>query len=262
MVYSRLASQDIGILAMGIYDRDWYKDDAKQRFQSSPSLKAQREHNARSKFERYTNSLSIGSAHQTNPGFLLSKVLVWLGLGALCFALFSWISAPKLSVTGNQVEVVIPKSQDGHHYIDGVLNGKHIRFLVDTGASYVSIGANLAAEMGLLAGKPTRFETANGSIVGQLFENQSIQVGGLVSPPLTVGVMPNAPNTALLGQNFLRHVEILQVDNKLILRGRYAGLPAQATMKARAKTSMYAGLAMLFLAWLSSFAFIRGRQIK
>lgn len=247
---------------MGVHDRDWYRDEARQRFRASSTLKAQRQNQIRSKFERYTTSFSTGTAHQRRPGRLLSMVLVWLGLGSLCFALFSWVSAPTIALTGNQIEVVIPKSPDGHHYVDGVLNGRNIRFLVDTGASYVSIGANLATEMGMLAGKSTRFETANGSAVGQLFENQSLQVGGLAAPPLTVGVMPNAPNAALLGQNFLRHVEMLQVGNKMILRGRYSGLPASATMTSHAKTATYAGLAMLFLAWLSSFAFGSGRPIN
>lgn len=246
---------------MGIYDRDWYKEDAKQRFQSSPSLKARRENKARSKFESYTDSFSQATTGQSGHNSLLTNVLIWLGLGTLCFALFTWISSPKVSVSGSQVEVVIPKSQDGHHYIDGFLNGKRIRFMIDTGASYVSIGGNLAGQMGLFAGKPTKFETANGSVLGQLFENQSIKVSGLATPPLTVGVMPNSPNTALLGQNFLRHVELRQVDNKLILRGRNTGF-ASSSMTSRVKSSMYAGLVLLFLAWLSSFVFNGSRRTR
>lgn len=179
--------------------------------------------------------------------------------GALLFLVYL-DQCTKVSVTGNQVEIVIPKAQDGHHYIDGVLNGKQIRFLIDTGASYVSIGGNLAAQLGLLSGKPTKFETANGSVIGQLFENQSIKVSGLATPPLTIGVMPNSPNTALLGQNFLRHVELLQVDNKLILRGRNAGLTSPSPTIARAKISMYAGLTLLLLAWLSSFLLMGSRR--
>jgi len=247
---------------MGIHDRDWYREDAKQRFQSSPSLKARRENKVRSKFDNYSDSFSQAKAGQIGQNSLLTNALIWLGLGALCFALFTWISAPKVSVTGNQVEVIIPKAQDGHHYIDGFLNGKQIRFLIDTGASYVSVGGNLAAQMGLLAGKPTKFETANGSVIGQLFENQAIKVSGLAIPPLTIGVMPNSPNTALLGQNFLSHVELLQVDNKLILRGRNTGFATPSPMTARAKSSMYVGLVLLFLAWLSSFAFKGSKRIR
>ncbi len=245
---------------MGIHDRDWYKEDAKQRFQSSSSLKAHRESKVRSKFEQHTNSFPRVMGNHTGRNFFLTNVLVWLGLGALCFSLFTWTSAPKVSVTGDKVEIVIPKAQDGHHYIDGVLNGKQIRFMIDTGASYVSIGGNLAAQLGLVSGKPTKFDTANGSVVGQLFENQSIKVGGLATPPLTIGVMPNSPNTALLGQNFLHHVELLQVDNKVILRSRNAEFVSQSPMIARAKTSMYAGLTLLLLAWLSSFLLKGTRQ--
>ena len=238
---------------MGINDRDWYKEGARERFRSSSDVKALRENKVRSKFAQYTHSISRGQRNQNGHNAVLTHVLLWLGLGALCFALFTWTSAPRVSVTGNQVEVVIPKAQDGHHYIDGILNGKPIRFLIDTGASYVSIGGNLAAQLGLFSGKPTKFETANGSVIGQLFENQSVKISGLTTPPLTVGVMPNSPNTALLGQNFLRHVELVQVDNTLILRGRNTGLLAPSPMTARAKTSMYAGIVLLLMAWLSSF---------
>lgn len=238
---------------MGIYDRDWYKEDAKRRFQSSSGLKTHRESKIRSKFEQYTHSFSRGQGNHTRHNSFLTTALLWLGWGVLGFSLFTWISAPKVSIAGKQVEIVIAKAQDGHHYIDGILNGKQIRFMIDTGASYVSIGGNLAAQLGLLSGKPTKFDTANGSVIGQLFENQSIKVSGLAIPPLTIGVMPNSPNTALLGQNFLRHVELLQVDNKLVLRGRNSGLAVSSPMNAKAKTSMYTGLALLLLAWLSSF---------
>lgn len=247
-------------LVMGIYDRDWYKEDAKQRFRASSSLKARRENKLRSEFERYTSSFTkTKKAAYVGSRSNLTSVLIWLGLGALCFALFSWLSAPKISVAGDRVEVVVPMAQDGHHYIDGVLNGKQIRFLIDTGASYVSIGGNLAAQLGMFSGKPTKFETANGSVIGQLFDNQSIRVGGLATPPLTVGVMPNSPNAALLGQNFLRHVEMVQVDKVLILRGRYAGINSITSMSSSVKMAIFAGLVLLFLAWLSSFV-IRGAR--
>lgn len=246
---------------MGIDNRDWYKDDARRRFRASSALKAQRESEVRSKLDRFTQALPKGKAHPGQRGAWFSAILLWLGLGTLGFAFFTWLTAPKVTVAGSRVEVIIPKAPDGHHYIDGVLNGKRLRFLIDTGASYVAIGANLAADAGLLAGKPTRFETANGPVIGQLFEQQSIQIGGLATPPLTVSVMPNAPNAALLGQNFLRHVEMLQVDNKLVLRGRYAGQPVPPAI-ASAKTLMYAGLAMLFVAWLASFMFRNGRDSR
>lgn len=245
---------------MGIYDRDWYKKEAQQRFQSSTGTKARRENEVRSRFERFTDSFSgvKGADPQARNSFLTSA-LIWLGLGALCFALFNWLSAPKVSVAGDRIEIVVPKAKDGHHYVDGVLNGKQIRFLIDTGASYVSIGGNIAAQLGLISGKPTKFETANGSVIGQLFENQSVKVSGLATPPLTIGVMPNSPNTALLGQNFLRHVELVQVDNKLILRGRNADFAPPSSMNAKAKIAMYAGLALLFLGWLSSFLLKQSR---
>jgi hypothetical protein len=73
--------------------------------------------------------------------------------------------------------------------------------------------------------------------------------------------MPNSPNTALLGQNFLRHVELVQVDNMLILRDRIAGFAPPSSMNAKAMNAMHSGLALPFLAWLSSFLLKRLRRL-
>ena len=240
---------------MATYDRDRAKENAKRRYQSPPSEKAQRESDVRARFERYTRSFSTAKSRPTGRKPYLTYTLLWLGVGSLCFALLTWLSAPTISATGTGVEIVIPRAQDGHHYVDGLLNDKPVRFLIDTGASYVSIGRTTATQVGLGAGKSARFETANGPVIGHLFEKLSIQVSGLAIPPLSVAVIPNAPNTALLGQNFLRHVEMVQVGNKLVLRGRSTGSMATSPMHATAKIALYAGLGLLFLGWLASFLF-------
>ena len=86
--YSPAGRRHTGIV-MGIYDRDWYKEEAKKRFQVSPSLKARRENKIRSAFEQYTNSVPQATGNRTGRNSLLTYALVWLGLGALCFSLFT-----------------------------------------------------------------------------------------------------------------------------------------------------------------------------
>lgn len=226
---------------MGIYDRDWYRRKRENRFGLPESQKDGRLKNIRDAFHRFTKTLSVPvrtsysrysgqaphNSEQKIP-FRRSTVihsLFWLGIGALFFALFTWLNTPKITQINNRVEVIVPTAADGHHYVDGMINGHSVKFLIDTGATYVSVGSSIASQLDLGPGQDTNFQTANGKVVGKLIANQAVAVAGLQVPPLTVGIMPNAQHTALLGQNFLRHIEMTQADRKLILKGQY--LPNQ-----------------------------------
>lgn len=242
---------------MGI-DGGHGREDARRRFQSSPGLKELREKKIRASFENYTHSFSKRNVARSRHGSTLTHLLLWLGLGALCFALVTWAKAPKVVTDGGRIEVVVPVARDGHFYIDGLLNGKKIRFMIDTGATYVSISQDVATQLGLVGGKSTRFETANGSVIGHVFDNQTLNVSDVAMPGLTVGVMHNVRESALLGQNFLRHVEMTQSNDQLVIRGQRAHRQSASSISST-KLSAYAGLLLLCLAWLSSFAFGRSR---
>lgn len=242
---------------MGIDDGN-IREEARRRFRSSPALKELREKRIRGSFDNYTRLFSKKRALSSQPGSTLSSLLLWLGLGALCFALIAWVNSPKVVAEGSRIELVIPVAHDGHFYVDGLLNGKKIRFMVDTGATYVSISQDIATQLGLVGGKPTRFETANGSVIGHVFGNQTLNVSDMAMPGLSIGVMDNVRESALLGQNFLRHVEMTQSNDRLVIRGQKSRQQSPSSVSS-AKLSAYAGLALLFCAWLSSFVFRRSR---
>lgn len=153
-------------------------------------------------------------------------LLIWLALLGLAYWGFDHFLAPKVarvSVAGSATgEVTIPRSADGHYYVAGSINGRALTFLVDTGASTVAVSADFARNAGLPRGYPLRFETANGSTEGELVPNQTVEAGGLrvTNIDVGVGVRLGAPDSALLGQSFLRHVDVLQSGDQLVLKAR------------------------------------------
>jgi aspartyl protease family protein len=155
-------------------------------------------------------------------GWHFRALLFWLALMAGVYLLIDRTMNPTVAVTatGKDGEVVVPRARDGHYYLRGSIQGQPIVFMVDTGASSVAVSAAFARRAGLPRGYPLRFSTANGSTEGELVSGQTVEAGGLRVSNIDVGVGINVgqDDMGLLGQSYLRHVEVLQADDRLILR--------------------------------------------
>ncbi|KIO48636.1 aspartyl protease [Nitrosospira sp. NpAV] len=142
---------------------------------------------------------------------------------AISIAVYLYFDArqqPTIAVASPELaagEVVIPRSRDGHYYVRGAINGHAVNFMVDTGASMVSINRDIALRSGLAGGIPANFSTPNGTVMGEIVAGQTIEAGGIVVEGLSVGIGIQG-NIALLGQNFLRRVDVLQSNDKMVLR--------------------------------------------
>jgi aspartyl protease family protein len=123
---------------------------------------------------------------------------------------------------GGGDEIVVPVAGDGHFYLDGAVNGATVRFVVDTGASNVTVGARTARDARLPEGIPAVFNTANGRVEGRLVPRQGVRAACLEADNLTVAVSPGLGEIGLLGQNFLRRFEVVQTARELRLRLRPA----------------------------------------
>jgi len=151
-------------------------------------------------------------------------IAVWVGLVVAGYLVTERMMAPPpvvRSLGDAKQEIVIPVSRDGHYYLDGAVNGVPLRYMIDTGASYVSVGAEFARSAGLPEGIPGYFSTANGTVEGRVVRNQTVKADVFELSGLTVAVMPAHIGEGLLGQNFLRHFEISQADGTLRLRERH-----------------------------------------
>jgi len=151
-------------------------------------------------------------------------IAVWVGLVFAGYLVTERMMAPPpvvRSLGDAKQEIVIPVSRDGHYYLDGAVNGAPLRFMIDTGASYVSVGAEFARSAGLPEGIPGYFSTANGTVEGRVVRNQAVKADVFELSGLTVAVMPAHIGEGLLGQNFLRHFDVSQADGTLRLRKRH-----------------------------------------
>jgi aspartyl protease family protein len=90
--------------------------------------------------------------------------------------------------------------------------------MIDTGATYVSVGSDFARSARLPAGIPGFFSTANGTVEGRIVKGQDVEAEGLRVTGLSVAVTPLGSKQGLLGQNFLRRFEVSQSGNVMRLR--------------------------------------------
>ena len=116
----------------------------------------------------------------------------------------------------------IPRDRDGHFRVGGAVNGVPVQFMVDTGASIISITDKVAERAQLPEGVPMQFQTANGVREGTMRRADRIEVGPLTVNNLRVGTgyTGESDKDALLGQNFLRYFEVRMEGNTMLLKAR------------------------------------------
>lgn len=144
--------------------------------------------------------------------------LVWIVLFGIAYVVIDAQLQPKVATAENGGEIVIPRSRDGHFYVVGQINGQPVTFLVDTGASTVSIKSDLARRLGLPRGRPVAVGTAGGIAQGEEIAGQTVMLGGIVVRDVRIVVLAGMPGEALLGQNVLRHLEVVQTAERMVLR--------------------------------------------
>jgi aspartyl protease family protein len=115
-------------------------------------------------------------------------------------------------------QVSLTRNRYGHYVTDGLINSQPVTFLLDTGATHISIPDGVARRLGLKRGAPHSVMTANGLITVYNTLLDSVAIGPLEIRGLRGGINPQLDSDEiLLGMNFLKHLEILQQGDRLIL---------------------------------------------
>lgn len=119
--------------------------------------------------------------------------------------------------------IVLQAGGNGHFTTLGQINGASARFMVDTGASFVALGAGEAQRMGvnLAAAQPTVMGTANGSVQAWRVKLGSVRVGNVTVHEVDAVVMPAAMPYVLLGNSFLTRFQMTRTNDQLVLERRY-----------------------------------------
>jgi aspartyl protease family protein len=118
--------------------------------------------------------------------------------------------------------ILMTAGEGGHFLSDGAINGKHVRFLVDTGSTGIGLGAAEADRLGLdyKNGQRSVAITANGPVEVYRTVLAAVRIGNVEVHNVEASVGPGAMNEVLLGNSFLTRFQMLRVDNLLTLELR------------------------------------------
>jgi aspartyl protease family protein len=120
--------------------------------------------------------------------------------------------------------VTLSADPRGHFVAAGSINGGSVRFLVDTGATFVSLPAAEARRLGInyLQGQRGELQTANGVAVAYRVKLDSVRIGDIEVNNVEAVVNENgATGVTLLGMSFLNRMEMQRDGQSMTLTKRY-----------------------------------------
>lgn len=131
------------------------------------------------------------------------------------------VSAGRDEQSGSSTTLIA--DSNGHFFTVGTINGAPMRFLVDTGATVVSIGKSDAvrANVDYLKGQPGMTMTANGTTRVWRVTLNSVRVGEVVLNQVEASVHEHDLPIALLGMSFLNRMEMKREGQAMTLKKRY-----------------------------------------
>ena len=109
---------------------------------------------------------------------------------------------------------VIKQRDNGHYFLDGKINGKPLTFVVDTGASAVSLPRSVAFLAHISCKEQIQMRTANGSTSGCTAVISTLRFGPFLLKDVPATIVPNL-DQPLLGMNVLRQFRIEQDNGEM-----------------------------------------------
>lgn len=113
----------------------------------------------------------------------------------------------------------------GMYHGTGAINGQTVDFMVDTGATWVSMNAHEARRLGIdfrYRGEPGRVSTANGVVRVYTITLDSVQVGDITVKNVKAAVLEgDSPPVVLLGMSFLNRVNLRREGTMLEMEKKW-----------------------------------------
>ena len=125
--------------------------------------------------------------------------------------------------SGKGTQIILTAASGGHFMTAGQINGRAVRFMVDTGATTVAMGAQDAERAGLnyKSGQQVMMSTANGVAEGYLIKLDSVRIGDVEVLNVDAVVTPQPMPFMLLGNSFLSRFQMLRDNDQLTLTRKY-----------------------------------------
>jgi len=161
----------------------------------------------------------------------IGKVFVWIAwLMAIALLMFFFqdildkqfnpnASSEMRLTNSGKAEVILQQNRQGHYVARGAINEMPVTFLLDTGATELSIPAHIASQLGLQGEGGFRVQTANGSVTVYKTQVEQLSLGNIILYNVAAHINPAMKsNEILLGMSALKRVEFRQTGKQLILR--------------------------------------------
>ena len=173
------------------------------------------------------------AARRLPLGYVAKAGLAWIAIFATLFAIFSFrfefigiwerVKADISGTAGQNISseaIELRRQDDGHYWLMVDINGKPLRFMLDSGATMTAINATTASEVGVEAdGYPIILSTANGRITAKRGVVRSLSVGPHSIENHQVVVSERFGDVNVLGMNFLNSMQSWRVEaNMMVLQ--------------------------------------------
>jgi aspartyl protease family protein len=160
---------------------------------------------------------------------MLTMALTWVAIFGAGFILFTfrdnlgWVAQRlKAEAVGTPVEqgreTRIPMAIDGHFWVDAKLNGRDVRFLVDSGATTTTIDRATAKAAGVeISTRRDQFvRTGNGVIRVANGRAAELRVGGIIQHDVGLEIADN-DDLNVLGMNYLSSLSRWGVEGRWLV---------------------------------------------
>lgn len=124
---------------------------------------------------------------------------------------------------GGGTQIMLAAGPGGHFVTSGSINGRAVRFVVDTGATTIAMGEADAKRIGLdyTRGQRGMVRTANGDVPSYRVSLREVRVGDVTVYNVDATVVPASMEVMLLGNSFLSRFQMRRDADILVLEKRY-----------------------------------------
>ncbi|MEX2453392.1 MAG: TIGR02281 family clan AA aspartic protease [Rhodospirillaceae bacterium] len=178
---------------------------------------------------------AVVAGFRMRAGTMIRYIAWWAGIFAVVILAYSFRTdvrglgdrivgelRPDLAMTSADGEVAVRRGGDGHFRLTATVDGRPVRFLVDTGATVVVLSAADAARIGLdpdTLSYSFQARTASGVAQTARISLGEVSTGPIVVRDVPAAVIRDGLSESLLGLSFLNRLSGYEVrEDRMILR--------------------------------------------
>lgn len=178
---------------------------------------------------------SVVLGWRERAGLALKQALIWIAIAMALVIGYSYSDVfsdmgdrtrsalvPSAPVASEPGTAYLSRNLSGHFHADGLVNGTHVRFMVDTGASDVALSASDARRIGIDLDSlryTVPYQTANGVIYAARITLDELSIGDIRLSNVSASVSREGLGQSLLGMSFLGRLSSFEIrGERLVLR--------------------------------------------